>query len=451
MATPARPNILFSMCDDQRHDCMSCAGHPVITTPAMDRLAREGVRFANAFTAVPLCAPSRASHLSGVYPHCHGAVHNQAAIDPDLPTWPEQLQAAGYRTGFFGKSHFRIAGIDKSGGDPKPGFERWVGFRNQGDYENPVFIIDGKEVQQEGYNTDLLADHVEQFLAGDDPRPWAICLWYKAPHGPFTPPRRYAGAYDGIKMPRSPAFDASRDGKTSTLRRRVSGDTDPHRFDPMIRNYLATLRGVDDALGRVLHRIDQRGETDQTLVIHTSDHGFFHGEFGLGDKRWLYDPSIRIPCLLRYPALIRTPGRVVHELVLSLDLPATIMDLAGLGVPDHYQGLSLRPCLADTGRLQRDALFIGYFEDVQYAWFPTMVCLRTPGEKLIHYLRPGEEDEFYDLARDPHELTNVIDDAPYADRVAALRRRLDEARQQFGFRMPEARASAAAGGCSLRP
>ena len=431
-----RPNILFSMCDDQRHDFMGCAGHPFMETPAMDRLAQEGLRFANGFTAVPLSAPSRASNLSGVYPHRHGAAHNQSAIDPTLPTWPEELQAGGYRTAFFGKSHFRIAGIDKSGGDPKPGFERWVGFRNQGDYVDPQFIIDGVDTPHKGYNTDLLADYVAQFLDSDDPRPWALCLWYKAPHGPFTPPPRYAHLYDAVPLNRPAAFGASREGKTRTLREHGSNGPDLDRFDRLVRNYAATLRAVDDALGRALELVHQRGETDDTLVIHTSDHGFFHGEFGLGDKRWMYDPSIRIPFLLRYPALIENPGRVVDEQVLSLDLPATIMDLAGLGVPDHYHGRSLRPLLTQRGGLERDALFIEYFEDPQYNWFPTMVCVRTPTQKLIHYLRPGESDEFYDLAKDPHELNNVIGVHAYAERVAALRRRLDEAQREFDYRVP---------------
>ena len=135
---------------DQRHDCMGWAGHPFIDTPAMDRLANEGIRFANGFTAIPLFAPSRASHLSGVYPHTHGAAHNRAPINPDLVTWPEQLQKAGYRTGFFGKVHYGIEGIAKAGGDPKPGFDRWVSFRGQGDYEDPVFIIDGEDIQLKG-------------------------------------------------------------------------------------------------------------------------------------------------------------------------------------------------------------------------------------------------------------------------------------------------------------
>ncbi len=439
-----RPNILFSMCDDQRHDCMGCAGHPFLQTPAMDRLAREGARFANGFTAIPLSAPSRASNLTGVYAHVHGVAHNRAAIDPSFVTWPEELQKAGYRTGFFGKSHFPMPGEVGLGGSPKPGFERWVSFRNQGAYENPVFIVDGKNVALRGYNTDLLADYVDEFLSVPDDRPWAICLWYKAPHGPFTPARRHADDYADGEWPRPAAFGAARAGKTLTLRERGSGHCNLERFDGLVRNYLRTLRAVDDALGRVLDRIDRRGEAEHTLVIHTSDHGFFHGEFGLGDKRWMYDPSIRIPYLVRYPALIARPGRVIQDDVLSLDLPATILDLAGLRVPDHYQGQSLRPVLTGSGRLDRQALFIEYFEDPQFAWFPTMLCLRTPGEKLIHYLRPGESDEFYDLVADPAEFTNVIDRPEYAERVAFLRRRLEEARRAFGFRVPAGVRGAAA-------
>ena len=432
-----QPNILFSMCDDQRHDCMKCAGHPFIDTPAMDRLAREGIRFANGFTAIPLCAPSRASHLSGVYPHTHRATHNRAPIRPDLVTWPEQLQKAGYRTGFFGKIHYGTEGIDLPGGDPKPGFERWVSFRGQGDYEDPIFIIDGEEVKHQGYNTDLLADYVEQFLDQDDDRPWAICLWYKAPHGPFTPPPRHAHAYSDDELPKPNALGASRDGKARTLRERPYNFEDNERYDTFMRNYVRTVRGVDDALGRILDKIDAIGQTNNTLVVHTSDHGYFHGEFGLGDKRWMYDPSIRVPYLMRYPDLIANPGRVEHTDVISLDIPATIMDVSGLGVPNHYHGHSLRPLLTDEGEISREDLFFEYFEDPPYPYFPTMVCLRTQTEKLIHYIREGEGDEYYDLVNDPHEYTNAIADPAYAHRVADMQKRLSDARKRFAFTVPD--------------
>lgn len=434
-----QPNILFSMCDDQRHDCMGCAGHPFIDTPAMDRLAREGIRFANGFTAIPLCAPSRASHLSGVYPHTHQAAHNRAPIRPNLITWPEQLQKAGYRTGFFGKIHYGTEGIDLPGGDPKPGFERWVSFRGQGDYEDPIFIIDGEEVKHRGYNTDLLADYVEQFLDQDDDRPWAICLWYKAPHGPFTPPPRHAHAYSDDELPKPNALGASRDGKARTLRERPYNFENNERYDTFMRNYVRTVRGVDDALGRVLDKIDAIGQTNNTLVVHTSDHGYFHGEFGLGDKRWMYDPSIRVPYLMRYPDLIANPGRVEHTDVISLDIPATIMDVSGLGVPEHYHGHSLRPLLTDEGELPRDDLFFEYFEDPPYPYFPTMVCLRTQTEKLIHYIREGEGegDEYYDLVNDPDEYTNAIADPSYARRVADMQKRLSDAQERFEFTVPD--------------
>ena len=423
------PNIVLSMCDDQRHDYMSCAGHPYLETPAMDRLAHEGVRFSNAFTAVPLCGPSRASHLSGLYPHRHGAIHNKADLADGVRTWPELLQEAGYRTAFIGKIHY-------GGAQPHRGFDRWVSFEGQGDYDDPILNIDGEEIPHHGYNTDILTDYACRFMQDNADRPWALCLWYKAPHTPFTPPARHRDAYAEVPLTYPSTINASLDGKTHTMRH---GKPQGHArdwfpdgpfvrektWDEVMRDYARSLNGVDDALGRVLDQLDSAGVADDTLVVHTSDHGYFLGEFQLADKRWMYDPSIRVPALVKYPAWTAERGRVQDDLVLSLDIPATIVDAAGLAVPSEYQGQSLKPLLAGDGEWVRDAVFIEYFEDPPFPALPTMVCLRTRSAKLIHYLRAGESDEFYDLARDPEERVNVIDDPAYADAVHDLRTQLD--------------------------
>ena len=200
-----------------------------------------------------------------------------------------------------------------------------------------------------------------------------------------------------------------------------------------MRDYVRTVRGVDDAIGRLLDKLDKMRISENTLVIHTSDHGYFHGEFGLADKRWMYDPSIRVPYLIRYPKLIRSPGRIVEDLVLSLDIPATIMDLSGLGVPQNFQGHSLKSLMIGTDEWTRDAVFIEYFEDPPFPALPTMICLRTTDEKIVHYLREGEGDEFYDLVRDPGEQRNVIDDSEYAGRVSQMKNRLEETRNRYDF------------------
>lgn len=434
----SRPNILFSMCDDQRHDAMGCAGHPFLETPAMDRLAREGIRFRNEFTAIPLCAPSRASHLTGVYPHVHGVANNQTMPVEGLTTWPELLQRAGYRTGFIGKIH--RGNLD----EPLPGFDRWVAFRGQGHYVDPTLNVDGRRVAHRGHSTDLLAGYAVRFIAEADERPWALCLWYKAPHNPFTPPPRHADSYSDVALPRPAAFAASTAGKTPSIRagKLFDGQAETlfkagKTWDAFMRDYARTVRGVDDALARVLATLDDSRAAENTLVIHTSDHGHFFGEFGLWDKRWMYEASIRVPCLMRYPALTAGPGRVVDELVSSLDLPATIVDVAGLEVPDCYPGHSLRPLLTGSGDWLRQSVLIEHFEDAACPEIPATLCLRTASQKLIHYLREGEQDEFYDLAADPDERSNGIGDPACAADVARLRGLLDEAREQFQYVMPD--------------
>jgi N-acetylglucosamine-6-sulfatase len=425
------------MSDDQRFDFMGCAGHPYLQTPAMDSLARDGIRFTNAFTPIPLCAPARASHLSGLYPHRHGVIHNFRPMNPDVLTWPEALRAAGYRTGLVGKIHF-------GGGAPHPGFEHWVSFEDQGQYLDPVLNINGDQIAHRGYNTDILADYACRFLERDDGRPWALCLWYKAPHGPFTPPPRYRDLYAGEPLPLPATMGASLEGKTRAMR---EGEPAGHRrdwgpddvfaggrtYEAVMRDYPRTLKAVDDALGAVLDRI---GRDEDTLVIHTSDHGYFLGEFGLADKRWMYDPSIRIPLLIRYGAAGQAAGRTESALVLGLDLAATIADFAGVLMPD-LQGHSLRPLLTGQGEHARTSVFIEYFEDPPYPALPTMVCARTATAKLVHHLRDGERDELYDLAADPDERHNLAGSARAAALEGEMRRILADSEHRCGFAVPE--------------
>ena len=390
----------------------------------------------------------RASHKTVLYPHQHGVVHNRSALNTGIDTWPELLQRAGYRTGFFGKIHYATADGNQPGGSPHPGFDRWVGFRGQGDYNDPTLIVDGKEIDHRGYNTDLLANYAEQFISQANERPWVLCLWYKAPHGPFTPPVRYADIHADAELPAPSTLNASLSGKPFSLQNGKPMGHEQNWFpdgnfigdktwEVFMRDYARTMQGADDALGRLLDVLDQTRMAENTIVVHSSDHGYFHGEFGLADKRWMYDPSIRVPYLVRYPQLVQDPGRTVADLILSLDIPATIMDLSGLGLPDRFQGYSLRPLLDENGAWARDDVFIQYFEDPPFPDLPTMTCLRTASEKLIHYLRDGEGDEFYDLVVDPEERQNVVDDPAYSGRVTQMRNRLEAAKRQSDFSLPD--------------
>ncbi len=397
-----RPNILFILIDDMRWDSFGAAGHPFLQTPHLDRLAREGARFTNAFVTTPLCSPSRASFLTGQYVQTHGVVGNTPAgapISHKLETFPKLLRAAGYRTGYFGKWHM---GNDPS---PRPGFDRWVSFRGQGVYNNPVLNIDGKDAPHPGYITDILTGHAAEFIEKSGAGPWCACLAHKAIHGPFTPAERHKNLYATEPIPIAPsATDDLKDKPALNFVKPGAGSP-----DALIRNQLRCIAAIDEGVGRLLATLEKTGQLDNTLVVFTSDNGYFWREHSLGDKRWAFDESIRIPLLFRHPKLVK-PGAKIPALVANIDIAPTFLDLAGAPIPAAVQGKSLLPVLRNPRARVRRELFCEYFREEAYPRTPSWRAIRTERYKYVHYPDLNGADEFYDLKQDPGERRNRISD-----------------------------------------
>jgi len=410
--------------DDMRWDEVRASGHPFLETPHMDRLAREGALFLNAFATTPLCSPSRACFLTGQYAHANGIIDNTARPSHQLPVFPRDLQQAGYLTAFFGKWHM---GNDDS---PRPGFNHWVAMPGQGEALDPQLNVDGERVRASGYVTDVLTDYAERFIERSAPQPFLVYLAHKAIHpnvlqrddgrvvtlpgqpGGFVAAERHRGRYAGRAMPRRANAFKPPLGKPALLRQ--IGALPPlgretATKDEEIRGRLEMLLAVDDSLGRLLAALERSGTLDNTVVVLTSDHGYFYGEHGLSEERRLaYEEAIRIPLLVRYPPLVRA-GTTPREMVLSVDAAPTLLELAGLTPSASIQGRSLVPIFANAVSEWRSSFLVEYFSDTVFPRIRTMgyVAVRTTRYKYIQYLELENMNELYDLEADPYEERNL--------------------------------------------
>jgi N-acetylglucosamine-6-sulfatase len=443
---PRRPNIVFVLMDDLRWDDLGCAGHPFVETPHIDRIARDGVLFRNAFATTPLCSPSRASLLTGRYAHAHGIVDNvdRSALSHQLVTFPRLLHDAGYETGYVGKWHM---GNDDT---RRPGFDYWVSVKGQGEYIDPELNDDGKVGRVRGYVTDLFNDRAVGFIKRPRSAPFLLYIAHKAVHpdltqyadgrisdpsaGIFRPADRHKDRYAHRPVPRRPNVADPLDGKPA-LKRPTDGlpplGPATGTSDEAIRNRLRILLAVDEGVGRIFEALEQTGQRDRTLIVFTSDHGYFYGEHGLSvERRLAYEESIRIPLLMRYPPLIAA-GRTVEPMVLTIDLAPTLLELGGAAVPAGVHGRSLLPLLEGKPWPPRASFLIEYFSGTDIV-FPRVrqmgyQAVRTGRWKLIHYTELTGMDELYDLQSDPYELDNRVaapDAKPVVAALEAERQRL---------------------------
>ncbi len=443
------------MVDDLRWDEFGAAGHPYLETPNIDRLAAEGAMFTSSFHAVPLCSPNRASILTGQYPSRHGVIDNVARnlLSHRLETFPRAMQASGYRTGFFGKWHM---GNDPT---PRPGFDTWVGLPGQGRSTDPELWEDGRLAAVKGYTTDLLTDRAISFIERQDPdRPWLVYLAHKAVHPDvrqrddgsvdpnsslgYVPAPRHRGRYEHEVFARRPNVVASPDDLTEqpALRRALAyraspditrefgGILDPGTSEETIRRRAEMLLAVDESLGRIMDVLEARGTLDRTLIVLTSDNGFFFGEHGLSlERRLPYEESIRNPLLVRFPPLV-APGSRPDGLALSVDIAPTVLEITGTPISDQIQGRSLVPLLAGEHPSDwRKSLLVEFYTyENPMPWLMDMDyrMVRTDRWKYIHWTQHPDLDELYDLEADPYEMDNRFDDASLADVRAGLHEEL---------------------------
>lgn len=419
------PNILVILVDDLRWDDLGCSGHPFSKTPNIDRIASEGARFLNAFSTTPLCSPSRASLLTGLYPHAHGIIDNtdRSAQSHRLATFPQALRREGYHTAFVGKWHM---GNDDS---PRMGFDRWVCLKGQGSTFDPELNIDGNQLKEAGYVTDILHLHALEFLKAARNKPFLLYFAHKALHPEtiqradgslsdpnatnFIPAERHKNLYTGQPIARRPSALESPKGKPA-LERPLDGlpSLGPRTgsSDESILGRLRMLAAVDESLGKLLECLDQSKELGHTLVVVTSDHGYFYGEHGLSvERRLAYEEAIRVPLLMRLPGVI-APRSEPSEMVLTLDLAPSLLELGGAKTSTQFHGQSLMPLFQGNSSNWRNEILIEYFSDTVFPRINKMGyhAIRSQNWKLIHYNDLQGMDELYNLEADPFEMNNVI-------------------------------------------
>jgi N-acetylglucosamine-6-sulfatase len=426
-AAPAKPNIIFVLTDDHRWDALGCMGHPFIRTPNLDRIAKEGVLFENAFVTTSLCSPSRASFLTGHYAHRHGVVTNHTPWDNRNTTFIELLKNAGYDTAFIGKWHMPGKGLPKL-----RGVDHFISFTKeggQGVYYDCPLIIDGVETERRGkYITEDLTDFALKFIQRKRKNPFCLYLSHKAVHFGFRPPKHLAHLYDDVDLRLPPESDT---WLTFTNNHAFVGALLPMNL--LYRNYCETVVSVDEQVGRILKMLEDMGIMDDTVIIYAGDNGHFWGEHGLYDKRLAYEESIRIPLMMRYPKGIKDPGRRARQMVLNIDLAPTVLDLAGVGIPSHMQGRSVKNIVTSTNAPGRKSWLYEHFPVFPIP-IPGITAVRTDDHKYIEYQNDVRPKELFDLRNDPREKKNIIETEKGKSLAHTLKTELERLKKQTGYR-----------------
>jgi len=492
-----RPNIIFIMSDDHAYQAISAYDNKLLNTPNIDRLAKEGMLFTNASVTNSICAPSRATILTGKHTHINGKVDNYFPFDTTQVTFPQLFKENGYKTAMFGKLHF--------GNNPK-GVDEFMILPGQGHYINPDFIVtNGDTITKQGYVTDIITDVSLDWLkkeAADD-EPFMMMYLHKAPHRPWWPrPDKFkeftkktfpepATLFDDYKNRGTAAKTAemnllqhmmySHDSKVrpETLAK-MEGRVFPvveefpnsfyvsydratpeqkAQYDPVLdsisnffydnwpkmtdtekmkwkyqrymQDYLGSISSVDDNVGRLLDYLDESGLAENTIVIYTSDQGFYLGEHGWFDKRFIYDESFKTPLLVRWPNVVK-PGSVENEMVQNLDFAQTMLEAVGITPPSDMQGESLIPLLkGEKDKWTRDAVYYQYYEYPSVHMVKRHYGLVNKEFKLVHFYYDVDEWEMYDRFMDPNEMNNVYNDPAYASTVKKLKKDLVEMRKYY--------------------
>ena len=495
-----RPNILFIMSDDHAYQAISAYQDHLTQTPNIDRIAEEGILFENACVTNSICAPSRATILTGKHCHIHGKIDNRFPFDDSQTTFPQIMQKNGYQTAMYGKLHF--------GKNPK-GVDDFMILPGQGSYINPEFITPAGRKQFTGYVTDVITDLTIDWMEKkrDPDKPFMMMYLHKAPHRPWWPrpdkfkeysqktfpeppnlfddyenrgtaaktaemniyehmkychdskirpetisemgevepdiPMMQWGEYNGFTGPYTSRVNKEQKAKYEPVLDSINEDfkenwpnmTDKEKmrwkYQRYMQDYLACISSVDDNVGRVLDYLDESGLADNTIVVYTSDQGFFLGEHGWFDKRFIYDESFKTPLMIRWPNEIK-PGITNDEMVQNLDFAQTFLDAAGIEQPDDMQGESLMPLLrGEEEEWTRDAVYYHYYEYPAVHMVKRHYGIVTKDYKLAHFYYDVDEWELYDRKKDPYEMNNVYDNPAYAEVVAELKERLKDLREKY--------------------
>jgi arylsulfatase A-like enzyme len=431
-----RPNLVFLYTEGQRADCLSLTGHPLLKTPNMDRIGREGVHFPNAFCTNALCAPARAAAMTGMWSRSTGALDNRQGHVPlpsDIPVFTDSLREAGYETCIVGKVHIRNGLRERY-------WDYYLGVNSPAtNYYKPKMAegrngqIGPDQVWNEGYCDDFVTDRVLDWLKQPREKPFALLLWYQTPHAPYFRARRHLDLFNGVEIPKPATFDDDLKGypgkpKPFRVADNKIGTTDTsdavRSLEEMAKDYYCGLTAIDENVGRVFKHLEDNKIMDDTAIVQSSDHGYFLGEWRLFDKRLMHEPSIRVPMMIRYPKRIK-PGTVKPQMVLDVDLAPTMLDLVGLPIPKQMQGKSMLNLVEDAKAEWRTEWLYDYYEFPGNENVAPHRGVRTDTHKFIHwYTQSPEEFEMYDLANDPNEIHNLYGDPKHATIQADLQKRL---------------------------
>jgi arylsulfatase A-like enzyme len=434
------PNIVCIVGEGLRWDELSSMGNQVLRTPNMDRIGNEGCTFKNAFVVNALCLPSRATMLTGLYSHTTGAVSNvEGKIPPKFALVSDLLHKAGYETAFLGKSHIEGALMDHY-------WDYYFGFVGQADYYRPVINegVRGKygpaKLYEGQYVDTLLTQKAVEWMQQKRQKPFCLFLWFYSPHAPFYRAKDLVNDFNGVPIPKPPTFDEDKNDYAGKPRAVAHADNqigsaevysdDPRSLEELVKDHYAGIEDNDRNVGAILSELERQGILDETATLLSSDHGFFLGEHHFYDKRLMYEPSIRVPMMLRYPKRIHA-GTTSDEMVLNLDLAPTLLDFAGLPPLPAMQGKTMMPLAEEKPNLAwREDWLYEYYEYPGFENVRPCRGVRTKRYKYIHYFVEPQEYELYDLESDPNEANNLYGKRGYEQLTAEMRTRLANLRKQ---------------------